>query len=278
MKPKFSYFSLVLTPSIRMLTLLVLLLGQSLHAMDRVQEEVLLKRSTHSVWFDAETGKVKPTPARVDSIDVSDRHASIATPANPYNSSWLDRLRSAISDFFSFLFQGWRIIFIGFLLLLLGIMVSVIFRYGREWFGLEQPANRKNVRSKERERAKIQDLPFEIEHSNIGLLAQAEKFRAAGDYSRAIVYLFSHALVEMDGARCIRLERGKTNRNYLRELNGRDNLRGFTTQLVIAFEFAFFGKHRLSQDSFEAIWKQIPSFEVSLKQLNSVSSPARDNS
>ena len=80
----------------------------------------------------------------------------------------------------------------------------------------------------------------------------------------------------MDGARCIRLERGKTNRAYLRELNGQDNLRGFTNQLVLAFEYAFFGKHVLSQEAFERIWQQVPTFDAYLKQI--VSKPSANDS
>jgi hypothetical protein len=100
-----------------------------------------------------------------------------------------------------------------------------------------------------------------------GLLAQAEKYRAAGDYSKAITYLFSHALVEMDGARCIRLARGKTNRAYLRELRDQESLRYFTNQLVLAFEYAFFGKHVLSKEAFERIWEQVPAFDANIKQI-----------
>jgi hypothetical protein len=128
---------------------------------------------------------------------------------------------------------------------------------------------------REREKAKLQDLPFEIEQTMFGLLAQAERYRAAGDYSKAIIYLFSHALVELDGARCIRLARGKTNRAYLRELNGQDNLRGFSNQLVLAFEYAFFGKHVLSQEAFERIWQQVPAFDATLKQI--VSKPSTND-
>ena len=95
---------------------------------------------------------------------------------------------------------------------------------------------------REKEKEKLQDLPFELEQTMFGLLAQAERYRAAGDFSKAIVYLFSHALVEMVGARCIRLERGQTNRAYIRVLNGRDNLRGFTNQISLAFECSFLGK------------------------------------
>ena len=134
---------------------------------------------------------------------------------------------------------------------LLVIAGFVILRYGLSF--QSHGGKLSDVSMLEREKAKLLDLPFEVEQTMFGLLAQAEKYREAGDYSKAIIYLFSHALVEMDGARCIRLARGKTNRAYLRELRDQESLRGFTNQLVSAFEYAFFGKHVLSQDAFERI-------------------------
>jgi hypothetical protein len=165
------------------------------------------------------------------------------------------------------LFEGWLTILGVFLVLLALVAGFLVWRYGSNGGGFFRSREAKDLLAHEREKAKIQDLPFEIEQTAMGLLGQAAKLRAAGDYSKAIVYLFSHVLVEMDGARCIRLTRGKTNRIYLRELRGREMLKSFTNQLVQAFEFAFFGKHQLSQESFEAIWQQLPVFEENLKHF-----------
>lgn len=230
-------------------------------------ENDLVRKSTHPVWFDAKTGKITPVAARKNGIDVSDRHSSVATPDTRTNSAWWDSLSGLLSKVFSWLFEGWLTI-LGVSLVLLAILAGfLVWRYGSNGDGFFRSRETKDVLAHEREKAKIQDLPFEIEQTAMGLLGQAAKLRAAGDYSKAIVYLFSHVLVEMDGARCIRLARGKTNRIYLRELRGREILKSFTNQLVQAFEFAFFGKHQLSQESFEAIWQQLPVFEESLKHV-----------
>jgi hypothetical protein len=232
------------------------------------QDRDLLRRSTHSVWFDAEASDVKPPSGR-QQLDVSDRNESIATTAPPNASPWWDGFWQVFSDFFSWIFQGWSILLILFALLAVGLAVFAVLRYGVR--GTVYHRSRQEYQlALEREKAKIRDLPFEIEQTSVGLLGQAEKYRAAGELSKAINYLFSHVLVELDGAHCIRLERGKTNRVYLRELRNRETLGAFTKQLVFAFEYAFFGKHQLSPESFEAIWSQLTTFEDELKQLHDV--------
>ncbi len=232
-----------------------------------------IHRSTHSVWFDSSDQSVHPTRAS-KSIDVDDRHRSVAGTVQPTSWSWWRTFRQSLGDWFSWIFQSWQIILLVCLLSLLVIVGFLVFQYGLSF--QVRNAKMSDLSIREREKAKLQDLPFELEQTMFGLLAQAERYRAAGDFSKAIIYLFSHALVEMDGARCIRLERGKTNRAYLRELNGQDNLRGFTNQLVLAFEYAFFGKHVLSQEAFERIWQQVPTFDASLKQI--VSKPSTNDS
>ena len=236
-------------------------------AKNVAMENDLVRKSTHPVWFDAKTGNITPVAARKNEIDVSDRHSSVATPEPRTNSAWWDSLWGSLSIVFSWLFEGWLTILGVFLVLLALVAGFLVWRHGSKGGGFFRSREAKDLLAHELEKAKIQDLPFEIEQTAMGLLEQAAKLRAAGDYSKAIVYLFSHVLVEMDGARCIRLTRGKTNRTYLRELRGREMLKSFTNQLVQAFEFAFFGKHQLSQESFEAIWQQLPVFEENLKHF-----------
>lgn len=228
------------------------------------KDRATIHRSTHSVWFDSSDQSVHPTRAS-KTIDVDDRHRSIAGTVQPNTWSWWRAFRLSLGDWFSWIFQSWQILLLVCLLGLLVIVGFLVLQYGLSF--QVRAAKLSDLSIREREKAKLQDLPFELEQTMFGLLAQAERYRAAGDFSKAIIYLFSHALVEMDGARCIRLERGKTNRAYLRELNGQDNLRGFTNQLVLAFEYAFFGKHVLSQEAFERIWQQVPAFDAYLKQI-----------
>ncbi len=231
-----------------------------------------INRSTHSVWYDANDGTIRPIQ-RNKTIDVEDRHDSIAENTKSTTPGWWKDFLQSWSDFFSLLFRSWQILLIVCSLGILSLIGFLVFRYGLSF----QARNARTTRmsDKNREEAKMQELPFEVEQSRFGLLAQAERHRAMGDFSKAVIYLFSHALIEMDNARCIRLERGKTNRAYLRELRDHDNLTGFTDQLVRAFEFSFFGKHVLSQDAFEVIWQQVPAFDAYLKQFISSPGPKR---
>lgn len=236
------------------------------------QDRTTINRSNHSVWFDSDDGSVRPI-RRSKSLDVADRHSSIAGPVQTSSANWWDSLRMSLGDFFSWIFRGWQILLIVSLIGLLLVVGFIVLKYGVSF--QERVRKMTAMSVQEKEKSKIQDLPFEVEQTKFGLLAQAERYRAAGDFSKAIVYLFSHALVEMDSARCIRLARGKTNRVYLRELRERDNLSGFTNQLVLAFEYAYFGKHVLSQDAFESIWQQVPAFDAYVKQIDSKPSPSQ---
>ncbi len=86
--------------------------------------------------------------------------------------------------------------------------------------------------------------------------------RQQGDYGRAIVFLFSHELVQLDKHGRIRLARGKTNRQYLRRdsILGRPS-EGWSSRRRSMFEDVFFGHHTLERPAFEACWSQLPEFD-----------------
>jgi hypothetical protein len=257
---------------------LMSLVAQSLWAFqesihDGSADRALVQRSTHSVWMDPNSNDGRVKSDNLDaksSLDVSDRLSSVTTPKKRTPSYWWQNFWSSFADMFGWLFRSWAIILLIALALVIAVAAYAIISnstnlpYGR--------TRRGAALSKEREDAKIQDLPFEIEQSSLGLLEQASRYRAAGEYSKAIVYLYSHLLVQLDGARFIRLAKGKTNRTYLREIRDRNGLRGYVAQTVDAFEFAFFGKHPLSKESFESLWEKLPSFETTIAEAQQPSS------
>jgi hypothetical protein len=57
------------------------------------------------------------------------------------------------------------------------------------------------------------------------------------------------------------LSKGKTNRQYLREVGHRAPLRQLVEQTMVAFEDAFFGRHSLDQTRFESCWFRVGEFE-----------------
>jgi hypothetical protein len=108
-------------------------------------------------------------------------------------------------------------------------------------------------------------LPIAADLSKVDLLAEAKRLAQLGDYSRAVVFLYSHFLVRLDQGHKIRLAVGKTNRQYLRELASISTRRMLET-VMHAFEDAFFGKHRLGRERFEACWAQLEPLDAALAE------------
>ncbi|HEY2894404.1 MAG TPA: hypothetical protein VGJ16_09340 [Pirellulales bacterium] len=106
----------------------------------------------------------------------------------------------------------------------------------------------------------VDALPFLRGRRADNLLEQARALYAAGNYSEAIIYLFSYQLVELDRFAHLRLARGKTNREYVCETKNTP-LKQVLEQTMVAFEDVFFGGQQLDKRRFETCWQQIPHFE-----------------
>lgn len=115
-------------------------------------------------------------------------------------------------------------------------------------------------------RAAVESLPFMADRSRGNLLGEARRHYQQGNYSEAIIYLFSYQLVELDRFALIRLAKGKTNRQYLRELGKSPPLRPPLELTMTAFEDVFFGRRALDRAGFEACWSQLPLFEQLVSQ------------
>ena len=116
------------------------------------------------------------------------------------------------------------------------------------------------------ELAGIESLPFEVRRPRAGLLEEARRHYEAGNYAEAIIYLFSHRLVELDRHQVIRLAKGKTNRQYLREAGPSSPVARILDQTMGHFEAVFFGKHSLPRADFEACWNEQATFDQLLAQ------------
>ncbi len=113
---------------------------------------------------------------------------------------------------------------------------------------------------------RIEALPFLRDRSQHDLLGQARYHYERGNYSEAIIYLFSYELVELDRSRLVRLAKGKTNRQYLREAGRARSLAGLLERTMVTFEEVFFGRHPLDRAGFEACWNQLPQFKALISQ------------
>lgn len=111
---------------------------------------------------------------------------------------------------------------------------------------------------------RIEALPFAIQSGRLELLDEARRHYRQGNYGQAIVYLFSYELVQLDRRQIIRLTKGKTNRQYLREVGRRTPLQGLVEQTMIAFEDVFFGNRTLDRSRFESCWSRLDEFQTLL--------------
>ncbi len=103
-------------------------------------------------------------------------------------------------------------------------------------------------------------LPVPIAAADSDLLAEARRWYDQGEFGRAMIYLYSHVLLRLDKGQLIRLAKGKTNRQYLREVGGRTSLCEYFESAMHAFESAFFGRRDLPRDEFESAWRRVDDF------------------
>ena len=114
---------------------------------------------------------------------------------------------------------------------------------------------------------RIENLPINLRKKTGDFLDIARGYYDEGNYAEAIIYLFSHRLILLDRAGCIRLTKGKTNRQYLIELENSNELQRILGQTMVAFEDVFFGSHTLTRDRFEHCWQRNENFEALLQQV-----------
>jgi len=151
------------------------------------------------------------------------------------------------------------------LVLLLGLIAYLIATSFLKEEVSEATSVRKVVESR-RDVDRVEALPFQVRAATGDFLAEASRLYQAGKYSEAIVYLFSFELVELDRHHVIRLAKGKTNRQYVRETRQRQVLRAILETTMVAFEDAFFGNKTLSRETFERSWTRVNEFRAELER------------
>jgi hypothetical protein len=112
------------------------------------------------------------------------------------------------------------------------------------------------------EKRRVEALPPTAGRKRADLLDAALQCYQDGDYGEAIIYLFSYQLIRLDKGQFIRLAKGKTNRQYLRELGGRRTLRRLLEQTMVTFEDVFFGNYAIDRARFESVWSRLDQFET----------------
>jgi hypothetical protein len=214
-----------------------------------------LQGRTYYPWYDAQADdvrRVSVTPA--------------AKPPEPTNPNWRWpewkgwNMNWSLGDIF---WTALQVIFWG---IIIAVFVFLIVLLTRVFLGRESAAAVTSDESQHIETGAVADriehLPFDVRRPVGDLLSEARRLYEQGEYSQAVVYYFSYLLVEMDRRQVIRLTRGKTNRQYLREVRRqRREVAGLVERTMIAFEDVFFGDHALDRERFEACWRELDDFQ-----------------
>lgn len=132
----------------------------------------------------------------------------------------------------------------------------------------QQETTVRKVIASRRDADRVASLPLALDAAPAELLAQARRLAAEGQFSEAIVYLFSYELLLLDQQQVLRLAPGKTNRQYLRETRDRPALAAILARTVQAFEAAFFGHKTIAAPTFAACWQDLEAFHAELAQLH----------
>ncbi|REK39946.1 MAG: DUF4129 domain-containing protein [Planctomycetota bacterium] len=195
-------------------------------------------------WYDRETDSVQPLNVRPPS-----------KPWNPPNLGWLGTIIGGFLEIMSYL-----VIWVIAPLIVLAIIYYLIRAF------LDSERNEITTDSEETFSIdRIEALPAKIRVPVDSLLSEARRHYEAGDYRQAIIYLYSHQLLELDRKQLIRLAKGKTNRQYLRELASRKTLRELFEPTMFTFEDVFFGGRELTRAAFEACWERRRPFAGQLE-------------
>jgi hypothetical protein len=204
-------------------------------------------------WYDEERDAIQRLDVEPPS-DVSSRKSKWEyQPINWSFPQWLTYLFEAF---------GW--------LMLAAVIVIVIIALLRA-FGLAEfsvSATRgENAESPRGDIDRVEALPFQLQRPQSDLLAEARRHYEAGDYAQAMIYLYSYQLVQLDRHHLIRLTKGKTNRQYLREVRPKREIWDLLRNSMVAFEDVFFGHHPLDRERFDGCWNRLDQFHEQLEAV-----------
>lgn len=113
---------------------------------------------------------------------------------------------------------------------------------------------------------RMKHLPAELRRTDVNLRSEAERLMRESQYDQAIILLFAHQLLLLDRFGVLRLNRGKTNRKYVRETRAVDGELSTPLQdTVNAFERSYFGRHSITQAEFAELWRSNEKLEQTLE-------------
>ena len=234
-------------------------------------------RESSLPWYDSETNSLTSSsaPDRPDS-SVADRgrippmmqkvgrtvkrEPVLSGAAAPAGSA-----ASTVGNTFMFVVGG----------ILIALLVGLLL-YG--FFKLESGKQENDGKTGPRRKIRdhIKHLPFEIEEQDGDFETFAEKSLHDGHYNNAVIYLFADLLVAMSESGIVRLQRGKTNRQYLNDIWDYGAIKPYYRKVMIAFEDAFFGKHQIEKARAEDCFAGRDSFAEELEKIRAAKFSAQN--
>lgn len=240
-------------------------------------------RGGSSFWYDPASEQLKPVPVQSRLDDSANREsrwlpkpprskASESPPqptpqATPQAPSWWRQFFTSRPTLTRVL--GWLFFFFC-VVLVISLLVTLFRRI--ELRGQSDTDDEAFTRTSDaaREAIRIEQLPIEIRQARGDLLAEADQMQQSGRLDEAIIYLFGHRLLQLDRVHAIRLSRGKTNQQYLRELSTREPLRRLLGETVSFFERSYFGKHSLIPQEYLALRTSQSDFDALIRREQGV--------
>ena len=227
------------------------------HASPVVTAREALRAQSGTPWYDPDRDsirRIRVTPPEDDlhrqSRWAADAASTVPTDEQPVSLFW--RIMQILA---------WLTLAV----LLVAVMWLLVWAAGRlDRRGLTEG---KTVDRAKIDPERMEDLPMSIPPADRDLLAAARACYEAGDYGMAIIYAYAYQLMELDQHHAIQLRKGKTNRQYLRELRLEAALRELLRDTMLAFEDVFFGHHALSRPQFQRCWDSLDEFHQQLEQL-----------
>lgn len=217
--------------------------------------------STQPPWYDAESDGLRPLKVK-DTEEVDRKDWKPDRPDWTWDWSWWPNL-SFLGEFMGWL--GWT--------LLIGLIALIVYALVRAFMNIQpthtSAAKRLSAEEEARQDARrIENLPTRVRPKKGNFLDVARDLYQQGKFGEAIIYLFSHRLLQLDRAGCIRLTKGKTNRQYLTEIDNPKELQKILGQTIVPFEDVFFGEHSLTKERFETCWNRNDQFEQIVREVS----------
>ncbi|MEM9364878.1 MAG: DUF4129 domain-containing protein [Planctomycetota bacterium] len=225
-----------------------------------------------SVWFNQEQGELRPLDIQDDRRDANNRDSRWQATPQANATGW------GAWNFAGQLWQvlGWLLLatfFATLVVILCYVFESSDFRFDTTF---ESASGAGIPQSARITRRRMAELPQELQHDDTDLRARAEEAMRNGEHERALIFLFGHQLLLLDAVGWLRLTRGKTNRQYVREARrGHANASSILAGTVNQFERSYFGKHAVSASEFEELWRANRELEASTQSVDhATSTPA----